>query len=139
MSMPTSRPERASLPCDVASSSCRTASTASKRNEATGQALMDVAETIAPVVRLSAVSVAAPSISPAKEAVALKQKRRLLLIVRLGLSLGVAYLLLFSQGLANVQSFNLTLSAAYLLSNVVIALLPLRLFKSTAFHTGVLL
>jgi signal transduction histidine kinase len=100
---------------------------------------MDVAETIAPVVRLSAVSVAAPTISPAKEAAALKQKRRLLLIVRLGLSLGVAYLLLFSQGLANAQSFNLTLSAAYLLSNVVIALLPLRLFKSTAFHTAMLL
>lgn len=99
--------------------------------EATGPA--------APAVRLSAVSVAAPSISPAQEAAALRQKRRLLLVVRLGVSLGATYLLLFSQGLANAQTFNLTFSAAYLLSNVVLALLPLRLFKSTTFHTAVLL
>ncbi len=93
----------------------------------------------APVVRLSAVSVAAPSLSPEQEAAALRQKRRLLLIVRLGLGLGAAYLLMFSQGLATMQSVNLTFSAIYLLSNVVIALLPLRIFKSTAFHTTVLL
>lgn len=93
----------------------------------------------APAVRLSAVSVAAPVANPVQEAAALRQKRRLLLIVRLGVSLGVAYLLLFSQGLAKAQSFHLIFSAVYLLSNVVIALLPLRVFKSTTFHTGVLL
>lgn len=82
---------------------------------------------------------AASTLSPEQEVAVLRQKRRLLLIVRLGLSLGVAYLLLFSEGLAQVQSFNLWFSAAYLLSNVVIALLPLRILKSTTFHTAVLL
>lgn len=100
---------------------------------------MATAAATVPAVRLSAVSVAAPAINPEQDAAALRQKRRLLLIVRLGLSLGVAYLLLFSPGWERAPSFNLAFSTAYLLSNVAMVLLPLRFFKVTAFHAGLML
>jgi signal transduction histidine kinase len=69
----------------------------------------------------------------------LDQKRRLLLLVRTGLTLAVAYLLLFSNASPDTYSRRVILSLIYLASNGIIALLPVRVLSSAAFHAIVVL
>lgn len=64
----------------------------------------------------------------------LAQKRRLLLLVRTGLTLAVAYLLLFTNAPPTAYSQRVILSLLYLASNVVIALVPARILSAAAFH-----
>jgi len=82
---------------------------------------------------------AAKAPAAAAEEATLVQKRRLLLLVRTGLTLAVAYLLLFSSTALASDPKRLALSLIYIVSNVVIALLPVRAHASATFHAVVVL
>lgn len=70
---------------------------------------------------------------------ALSEKRRLLLLVRTGLTLAIGYLLVFSAPSAGLPASQLAFVVSYLGSNVIIAALPARILASAAFDVGLIL
>src|SRR5262249_36166787 len=70
---------------------------------------------------------------------ALVEKRRLLLIVRTGLTLALGYLLIFSSSSPSPPPAQIAFIACYLGSNLVIALMPLRIFARAGFDIGLIL
>lgn len=66
-------------------------------------------------------------------------KRRLLLLVRTGLTLAIGYLLLFSDGAVHIGLPVIAFVIAYIASNVVIALLPVHLLRRGGFDIGLIL
>lgn len=66
-------------------------------------------------------------------------KRRLLLLVRTGLTLAIGYLLVFSGGTVQLGLPVLGFVLAYIASNVVIALLPAHLLRRGGFDIGLIL
>lgn len=67
------------------------------------------------------------------------EKRRLLLLVRTGLTLAIGYLLLFSGGGVEIGLPVIGFVIAYIASNVVIAVLPARLLQRGGFDIGLIL
>ncbi len=72
-------------------------------------------------------------------ATSLTEKRRLLLLVRTGLTLAIGYLLIFSSKAPVLPPALLAFVVIYLGSNVLIAALPGRVLASAAFDVGLVL
>lgn len=75
----------------------------------------------------------------ANDAPALAEKRRLLLLVRCGLTLGICYLLIFGSELSQLSRPVVAFVFLYLTSNLLIALLPARILTKPAFDAGLIL
>ena len=73
------------------------------------------------------------------DAASLAEKRRLLLLVRCGLTLGICYLLIFGSELSQLPRTELAFVLLYLASNLLIALLPARILAKSAFDIGLIL
>ncbi len=69
----------------------------------------------------------------------LREKRRLLLLVRTGLTLAIGYLLVFSSDSMHVPPAQILLVVLYLGSNLIIALLPDRYLARAPFDIGLIL
>ena len=67
------------------------------------------------------------------------QKRRLLLLVRTGLTLAIGYLVIFSAGSKEVPPLQLSFVALYLGSNLVIAWIPARMLATAVFDVSLVL
>lgn len=67
------------------------------------------------------------------------EKRRLLLLVRTGLTLAIAYLLIFSSNSKQVPASQLVFIAVYLGSNLLIGWLPSRILSTAAFDVALVL
>lgn len=67
------------------------------------------------------------------------EKRRLLLLVRTGLTLAIAYLLIFSSHSKEVPASQLAFIAIYLGSNLLIGWLPSRILSMAAFDVALVL
>ena len=85
-----------------------------------------------------------PPPTPGRELVerppeSLNEKRRLLLLVRTGLSLAIAYLLIFSTDSEELPLAHLTFVVVYLGSNLLIALAPSRILQSATFDASLVL
>ncbi len=74
-----------------------------------------------------------------EDAASLTEKRRLLLLVRTGLTLAIGYLLIFSSEAPALPPALLAFVVIYLGSNVLIAALPGRVLASAAFDVGLVL
>ena len=71
--------------------------------------------------------------------VGLPDKRRLLLLVRTALTVGIGYLLVFGAPGAGVPMVNGIFAVAYVASNLVIAWLPAAVVETAAFDVGIVL
>lgn len=80
----------------------------------------------------------APGRAETMDAGALAEKRRLLLLVRTGLTLAIGYLLIFSS-VSQAPPLLIAFVICYLASNIVVALLPLRLLARAGFDVGLIL
>jgi signal transduction histidine kinase len=74
----------------------------------------------------------------AEAAPAVREKRRLLLLVRTGLTLAIGYLLIFSST-ATPPPLLIVFVVCYVASNVVVALLPARVMARGGFDAGLIL
>jgi len=81
----------------------------------------------------------APNELDGADAQSARDKRRLLLLVRTGLTLGIGYLLLFSAEGTGARWWYLLFVILYLASNVVVATLPARVLSWAAFDVGLVL
>lgn len=75
----------------------------------------------------------------AVEVETLRERRRLLLLVRTGLTLALGYLLIFSSASLAPSLGLIAFALCYLGSNVVIALLPIRILARAEFDFGLIL
>jgi signal transduction histidine kinase len=69
----------------------------------------------------------------------LPEKRRLLVLVRTGLTLAIGYLLIFSSPSSSPPAALLTFVVCYLASNIVVAVLPLTVLGTAGFDLGLIL
>ncbi len=69
----------------------------------------------------------------------LREKRRLLLLVRTGLTLAIGYLLLFSARPGGLPAAELVFVALYISSNLIIAVLPVGILARAGFDVGLIL
>lgn len=69
----------------------------------------------------------------------LAEKRRLLLLVRTGLTLALGYLLIFSSSSLAPPPGQIAFIVCYLASNLVIGLLPIRVYARAGFDVGLIL
>lgn len=67
------------------------------------------------------------------------EKRRLLVLVRTGLTLAIGYLLIFSNDNATPPPTLVAFVVAYIASNIVVALMPARLLGRAGFDVGLIL
>ncbi|MEO8604239.1 MAG: HAMP domain-containing sensor histidine kinase [bacterium] len=79
-----------------------------------------------------------PSVEPPGEAATLLEKRRLLVLVRTGLTLAIGYLLIFSSTTA-APPLLIAFVVAYIASNIIIALLPSWLLARAGFDVALIL
>ena len=70
---------------------------------------------------------------------ALTEKRRLLLLVRTGLTLALGYLLIFTSSSLAPPTGQIVFIVCYLASNLVIALMPIRIYARAEFDIGLIL
>jgi signal transduction histidine kinase len=82
---------------------------------------------------------AAGVIDDAAEPGRLFDKRRLLLLVRTGLTLAIGYLLIFSDKSPSPAPTNIIFVVSYLASNIIIALLPDRILARAGFDIALIL
>ena len=68
-----------------------------------------------------------------------REKRRLLVLVRTGLTLAIGYLLVFSMPEASPPPSLIAFVVLYLASNVVVALMPARVLRRAGFDVGLIL
>jgi len=80
-----------------------------------------------------------PRTPDARAQEALLEKRRLLLLVRTGLTLALGYLLIFSASSPTLPAGQVAFTICYLASNLVLALLPIRLLARAEFDIGLIL
>lgn len=80
-----------------------------------------------------------PGCVEATETSTLNEKRRLLLLVRTGLTLAIGYLLIFSEASATPPVALLVFVIAYLASNILVAMLPIRVLAKAGFDVGLIL
>ena len=69
----------------------------------------------------------------------LREKRRLLLLVRTGLTLAIGYLMVFSSGAGGLPTLELAFVLLYVGSNAIIATLPARVLAMAKFDVGLIL
>ena len=75
----------------------------------------------------------------AVEASTLFEKRRLLVLVRTGLTLAIGYLLIFSSDSDSPPPALIAFVVCYLASNIIIALMPARILAKAGFDVGLIL
>ena len=75
----------------------------------------------------------------AVEASTLFEKRRLLVLVRTGLTLAIGYMLIFSSADPSPPPALIAFVVCYLASNIIIALLPARILTKAGFDIGLIL
>src|SRR5262249_46235867 len=80
---------------------------------------------------------AAPS--DTAEASTLFEKRRLLVLVRTGLTLAIGYLLIFSSASAATPPALIAFVVCYLASNIIVALMPARILAKAGFDVGLII
>src|SRR5512139_1313529 len=68
-----------------------------------------------------------------------REKRRLLVLVRTGLTLAIGYLLIFSMPEASPPPRLIAFVVLYLASNLVVALMPARVLRRAGFDVGLIL
>ena len=69
----------------------------------------------------------------------LREKRRLLVPVRTGLTLAISYLIIFSAPAGSLSPLLIAFVVLYLASNAVVALLPVRILSVAGFDVGLIL
>ncbi len=93
--------------------------------------------TLAPAVPPAPVE--RPGTAEAIEAGTLLEKRRLLVLLRTGLTLAISYLLIFSAASPAPPPMLLAFVVAYLASNIIIAVMPTRILAKAGFDVGLIL
>ena len=100
---------------------------------------MHAAPALRALARAAPATVERAATAEAVEAGTLLEKRRLLVLLRTGLTLAISYLLIFSAASPVPPPLLLIFVVGYLASNIIIAVMPTRILAKAGFDVGLIL